>query len=642
MRKTAGFLHKIKTVYVDIGHKFFKHTNIKKIGVNDQLDFDKKLVYSLSRSRIPNLKQLGYLTKFLSARELLVFRIAWAAVILNLIYLGSNFYFKHLQINPLEGGEYKEAMVGNAKHVNPIYSSVNDVDSDLSSLIFSSLFKRDKDGRLANDLAVKYEIADSGKSYIVEIRKDIKWQNGDPLSAEDIMFTFGAIKAKEYKSPLRQSFTGVEIEKVDDYKVKFLLSQSYAAFRELLTFGILPQGVWSAVSPDTALLADLNLKPIGSGPYKFKSLVKDKSGNLRTYNLTVNSEYYGKKPYITDLSFIFYTSYEEAVQALNNNTVNGISYLSRDYMNDLISQNSLNFNRIDIPQITAVFFNEADNAVLGDKDVRQALDYAADGDGLVQKLGSEYYQRAYGPIYKNNFAYKPDFKKYNNDLPAAFKLLSKAGWATTTISKQDVAIAERDKASKIAATKVNAEKVISMGEGNWLKKSGKFFTLKLTTIDRTENSQVAELLKANWEKLGVKVSIDLVPIAQIKADVLDPRSFEALIYGLTLSPDPDPYVFWHSSQIEKGLNISGFNSKQADKLLEQARLAIDENKRKEMYFKFQDILADEVPAIFLYESRYAYIQEKKVKGFDVRTIYYPYNRFSNISEWYVKTGKKIK
>jgi peptide/nickel transport system substrate-binding protein len=641
-KHSVGFFQRIKTVCVYIWSKLFKRSLIKKIGINDQIDFDKKLVYSLSRSRIPSFKQLSYLTKFLSAKELLIFRLAWLIIIINLAYLGTNFYFQHLQISPLSGGEYKEAIIGSPKYVNPLYASVNDVDSDLCSLVYSSLFKRDKNGKLINDLAANYEIAEGGKNFIIEMRKDAKWHNGDALNAEDLMFTFGAIKAKEFKSPLRLSFNGVEIEKIDDYKVKFVLTQPYAAFLELLTFGILPQGVWSAISPDTALLAEINLKPIGSGPYQVSSLVKDKSGNIRSYSLKANENYYGQKPYITDLSFVFYTSYEEAIQALNNNEVNGISYLPREYKDDLISQNSLIFHRIDIPQITAIFFNQNENPALEAKGVRQALNLAVAADELIQKLGSEYYEPAYGPIYKNSFAYKTDLKKYNINLVQASKLLVSAGWTTATVTPEDVAKAEKDKASKVQTVKSKAEKIISMGVGNWLSSKGKYLTIKLTTIDRPENFHVVEHLKSQWEKLGVKTNIDLVPITQIKADVIDPRSFEALVYGLTLSPDPDPYVFWHSSQIEKGLNISGFNDKTADKLMERARQTMDEAKRKEMYYKFQDIIAEEVPAIFLYESKYTYIQEKKVKGFEINQIYYPYNRFDNVIEWYVKTGQKLK
>jgi peptide/nickel transport system substrate-binding protein len=180
-----------------------------------------------------------------------------------------------------------------------------------------------------------------------------------------------------------------------------------------------------------------------------------------------------------------------------------------------------------------------------------------------------------------------------------------------------------------------------MGKGTWLKNKNGYFNIKLTTVDRSENTQVVHKIKEYWEQLGVKVNPEIIPVSQIQSSVIKPKNFEALFYGITLGVDPDPYVFWHSSQAEKGLNLSGYESDDADKLLEDARHIVEENKRKELYFKFQDMIAQDVPAIFIYSTKYSYVQSKDIKGFDQRVIYYPSDRFSKIGEWYLKTGKKI-
>ena len=139
------------------------------------------------------------------------------------------------------------------------------------------------------------------------------------------------------------------------------MTEPYAGFLELLTFGILPQNLWFRVPANSASLAELNLKPIGSGPYKFKSLVKDKIGNIRSYHLVSNDEYYGAKPYVADLIFKFFVNTEEAVAALNENSIDGIGYLPFSFKEEIISQDSLNFYKLKQPQILGLFLNKKTN-----------------------------------------------------------------------------------------------------------------------------------------------------------------------------------------------------------------------------------------------------------------------------------------
>jgi ABC-type transport system substrate-binding protein len=256
----------------------FRHKkNVNDLGQRDRFDVNKKLVYSLSKSRIPNFGQLKYLGKFLSKNELLVMRVSAVMLVASLSFVSIKFYLGHREMVPVKGGEYVEAMVGSPRYINPLYASINDVDNDIAHLVYSSLFRHGKDGLLANDLVTSYEVSPEGKAYTLHIRPDAMWHNGHALRVDDVIFTFDAIKNAAYKSTLRQAFSGVEIERVDDNSVRFNLQQPYAPFLNLLTFGILPQDMWYQIPPDTASLADLNLKPIGTGPYKFKSLIRIKT-----------------------------------------------------------------------------------------------------------------------------------------------------------------------------------------------------------------------------------------------------------------------------------------------------------------------------------------------------------------------------
>ncbi|MCU0679429.1 MAG: peptide ABC transporter substrate-binding protein [Planctomycetes bacterium] len=617
------------------------------INGQQQKDLDKKLVYSLAKTRIPNWRQLRYLKKFLTARERLLLRASFSVIIISLILSGGNFYFTHREVVPVQSGQYIEALVGTPQYINPLYATVNDVDYDISQLIFSSLLKRGPKGDLTTDLAESYETGGDGKTYKFTIREGVLWHDGSPLTVDDIIFTFDTIKDKQYKSPLRASFTGVEIEKTGERSLQFLLTDPYAAFLDLLTFGIMPAGLWRQIPPDSASLAELNIKPVGSGPFKFDKLVKDKSGVIREYYLAVNQEYYGSVPFL-QIGFKFYPGFSEAVTALNKSDVNGISYLPAEFANDMATPKANNFHKLHLPQLTAIFFNQERQPALAEKTVRQALSAAINRQEIIDTIlvGDAY--NVDGPILPGSFAYNQEIARIGFDPTEAALKLEKAGWLLDEITAEELAQAQAEATEAVNAgaepvqSATTAAEIIGLGAGNWRKKDGQYLTLVLTTVERTENAAVAEAIKGYWEKIGVKTDVALITADRMQTETIKPRNFQALFYGLMLGADPDPYAFWHSSQArENGLNIANFTNKEVDQLLEDARLVSDAAMRQEKYKRFQEIIADESPAIFLYSPAFTYVQSKEVKGFTTETVYLPSDRFADISSWYVKTGKKL-
>lgn len=605
-------------------------------------DLDKKLVLSLSKSRIPKLKQLKYIKKYLSKSELWLLYGSIAMILFSAVCWGTYFYFTNLEIVPKKGGEYSEGLVGTPKYINPLYEKVSDVDNDISKLIFSSLFKRNKNGELAKDLVEGYQISDDRKVYSLKIRNDVKWHNGARLTANDIYFTFNAIKEPEYKSPLRASFTGVTIEMIDDYNFKFVLSNPYAAFLELLIFGIMPAEIWSFIQPEAANLAGLNLEPIGSGAYRYSGLIKEKKlGTIKEYKLIVNEDYYGQKPY-ADINFKFYATFADAVNALNNNEIDGLSYLPSELKENIITPKTFSFHNLYLPQMTVLFFNQEKNPVLADKALRQAMAYAIDKNFLINDLLDGGAYSVSGPILPNSFVYYNEQKEYDYNISEAKKLLDSIDWKIVEITEEMIEQANNDIKSEDEDVRAKAEKIIQAGSGAWLKKDENFLTVNLRTIDREEYQKITEEVKNYWEAIGIKVAVEIIPASQAQAMVIKPRDYELLFYGQTLGADPDPYSFWHSSQAnEHGFNIANFINKDVDKLLEDARLTSEISVRQENYQKFQEIIAEEVPAIFMYSPLYTYVQGNSVKGFDVKNIFTPSDRFNNINEWYLETEKKL-
>jgi peptide/nickel transport system substrate-binding protein len=148
------------------------------------------------------------------------------------------------------------------------------------------------------------------------------------------------------------------------------------------------------------------------------------------------------------------------------------------------------------------------------------------------------------------------------------------------------------------------------------------------------------MIKKSWEELGAKVTVKVYEFGDLSQNIIKTRKYDALLFGEIINKDLDLYAFWHSSQRNSpGLNVSMYVNSKADKILEDARTSFDEKARDTLYKSFEEIIKDDVPAIFLYSPEYLYMMSKEIKGYDMKTISSPSDRFSNIDKWYIKTDK---
>lgn len=569
-------------------------------------EMDKKLVFSLSKTRLPSWEQFQYIPKYLSPKERLIIRVILFVIIVCLIFLGVKFYQRHFTALPKKGGSYTEALVGQPKYVNPVLAQANDVDRDISHLIFSGLFEYNEKQELVPDLASSYTISDDKKTYTIVLKPNIKWHNGNALLVDDVLFTVELIHDSEYNSPLLSSLKGVGVEKVDEQTIKFTLKEPFAPFLSNLTFGILPAHLWQDTNPTNFALAEYNIKPIGSGPFKFKSLTKDKSGNVKSFTLERNNDYYGQKPYLDKINFKFYPDFTTALEAVNNKSVEGISFIPKDSKPTADKIKSLKKYYLPLPQYTAIFFNQK-NKLLKEKDVRLALAYAVDKKKiLAEALDNDGYI-VNAPILKGFLGYNPAIQGEEYNITKAKETLDKAGW--------------------------------KMPEGGSVRKKGEAeLKFSMTTVDRPEYTQTANILAEAWKSIGVSVELKIMNSQRVDKEVIKPRNYEAFLYGEIIGFDPDPLPFWHSSQaLAGGLNLSNYSNKEVDKLLEEARQTINSDERAKKYQDFQAIIGRDIPAIFLYSPNYLYGVDKKVKGIAVERITMPSDRFNGIEGWYIKT-----
>lgn len=578
--------------------KLAKHQNL-----------DKKIVANLSEKKIPSWKQFKRLPMSLSPSESLLLKILSGLVLISLAILLYVNYFQKLVDVPKNGGEFTEGLIGSPLYVNPILSQgYADADMDLSRLIFSGLLKYDENLQAVPDLAEKYEISSDQKTYTFHLKKNAKWHDGEKVTANDVIFTITSIQNPDFKSPLWRSFAGVGVEKVDDYTVKFTLKEPYAAFLDLLTVGLLPQHLWYDIPPINARLAVYNQKPIGSGPYKFKSLIKEKSGMIKAYTLEKNKDYYDKTPYIDKITFKFYPDYENAIGALTNKEVESLNFLPKEYLKKFTNKRELNLYEFGLSQYTAIFFNKKNNTLLDNKVIRQALALAIDKNKIIDDVLQNQGQTIDGPILPGFLGYNTDIKKYDYDPKKALEILAADGWTPA---------------------------------GEVLKKKNQELKITLTTVEQDEYIKVANMIKDFWNVIGVNVDLQIISPDKIESDVITPRNYQALIYGEIIGYDPDLFPFWHSSQrLAPGANLANYANKKVDQLLEEARVTSDNKARDQKYQEMQNILIDDLPAIFLYSPTYTYPVTKDIKGISIQRIATPSDRFINIENWFIKTKKK--
>jgi len=575
--------------------------------------------------RVPNAAQMRYFTRLLGQRERLAFFLAIFVLIIGGGILGGRWYYRATEVVPVRGGSYTEGIVGLPQYINPILAPLSDVDSDIAKLIFSTLFKYDDTQQLQSDLVTNYVLSDDQLTYTFFLRSNVVWQDGEKLTANDVLFTIAAIQDPQYQSPLLSSLQGVEATKLDDFSFSLKLPEQYAPFLTTLTFGILPEHLWYNVPPQNIALAELNIKPIGSGQFRFDSLTKDKSGTIKSFKVVRNNTYYGDKPYLNDVTFVFYPDTTTALQALEGKKIEGLSFIPVDAKEAVAKKNrDIRFDALRIPQYTALFFNQKQSSVLTSQKVRIALATAIDRSSLISAVLNGQGEAIYTPILPGYLGHNPAVDTHPFSLDEAIGFLEEDGWNYPEGVSAD--------------QEVTADSPFIPRE-----KNGKKLEFTIATVDVPEYTDVLAELQSNWQKIGVRIQTDIRGPEDIQQLVIKKRDYDAILFGEIVGSDPDPYGFWHSSQQDyPGLGLAIFRDREVDRLLEDARKTSNVDDRRLMYLHFQNNLATDLPAIFLYNSFYTYGIHKKIQGVNAQQyITVPADRFSGIAHWYVHTKRQL-
>src|SRR3989344_2642734 len=502
------------------------------------------------------------------------------------------------------GGSITEGMVGSPRFINPLLA-LSDVDRDLARIIYAGLMKPGPNGELIPQLAERYEVSENGLLYTFFLKEDLRWHDNEPLTTEDVAFTIKLAQNPLLRSSKFANWEGVEVEVINPHEIRFHLKRPFAPFLSSTTLGIMPKHIWENIASDAFPLSNYNIEPVGSGPFFVDEVTRNPAGTITSYTLKRFKKYRPKSAFLDAFYIKFFATEKELALALQSGTVETAS-VETTYLD-----NGNKLMEINMPRVFGVFFNQDVYEPFSDTALRTALTKATDRNRIIQEARGGYARASSLPIPPGTFAHASTLEDTARDLDGARAILEKADFKDS-----------------------DSDGIIEKIKGK--EKTKISFTL--ATVQAPELIKVGELLKNMWRDIEVDVELRVFEKGDFEQDIIRPRAYDALLYGLVMGSDVDPFGFWHASQIKHpGSNIARYASTKVDKLLENAHATTDREKREELDKFFQEEITKDKPAIFLYSPSFIYAVPEYLSGVDVKFIAFPQERFSSVESWYTDT-----
>lgn len=500
---------------------------------------------------------------------------------------------------PAQGGTVTEGILGSPRFVNPLLA-LSDADRDLVALTYAGLMGVDGSGTLIPVLAKNYSISPDGKTYTFTLRSGTKFSDGTPVTANDVVYTVTKAKDPALKSPEQAAWTGITVSAPDSRTVVFTLSTPYAPFLENTTLGILPAHLWQNVSNEEFPFSNLMTNPVGAGPFKVTNVRRDASGIITGYDIAAFPDYALGRPYLDGMHFTFFSRVEDLQSALANgsvqaaHSVSGKTALTAPYA-----------------EVFGIFFNGDQNPVFTHSEVRKALSLAIDRTALTENILGGYATPLMGPVPPGSGITETPVPASENRIAEADTILTQGGW------------------------------VYDSSAHLWKNaKAKQTLTVTIRTSNVPELKAVAAAVQADWRKLGVPTDIELYEPGDLNQNVIRPRKYDALLFGMVVGRDRDLFAFWDSSERnDPGLNIALYANKTVDQLLETARMESDVEKRTVALQKVEDAIAADYPAAFLYAPNFLYTVPTNLKGVTLPQIATPSDRYASVADWYEATAR---
>ncbi len=504
---------------------------------------------------------------------------------------------RSIDTSPAYGDTIIVGSIGEPSILIPMLAS-DSASHEVAGLIFNGLIKFNKDLSITGDLAKSWEVSKDGLTITFHLRHDVKWQDGVPFTSADVMFGYRTIIEPRTPTAYKEDYLQVkEATAPDPYTFRVMYEKPFAP--ALTSWGdlvVLPEHI---LKGKDITKTPFGRKPIGTGPFRF---VEWKAGDRVI--LEANPDYFEGRPYLD--RYVYKIIPDQAAMFLEAQALN-IDWIGLTPLQFKRQTNTpffmKNFRKYRYPTFAYTYlgFNLKDPR-FADKRVRKAIAYGIDKEEILEGVLFGLGSIATGPYVPNTWPYNPNVKRYRYDPERARRLLKEAGWRDTD------------------------------GDGI-LDKDGRPFEFTiLTNQGNSSRIKTATIIQWRLRKIGIKVKIRTVEWATFINEFVDKRRFEAIILGWSIGLDPDQYDIWHSSKTgEKEFNFVSYKNPEVDQLLEKGRRTFDIEERKRYYFRMQEILADDLPYVFLYVPDALTMVSSRFYGIEPAPIGIGYN----LHKWYV-------
>lgn len=471
---------------------------------------------------------------------------------------------------------------GEPSYLNPILA--RDVpSSEVIGMVFNGLLKVNSKLELVPDLAQRYTVSADGRVYTFFLRKDVKFHDGHPFSASDVIFTFSKILDPRTNTVRRSDFViegkPIQFRALDPYTIQAILPKPFAPFLVHMTTGILPSHILYNQDINTTRF---NRQPLGTGPFIFD---KWKSGDYVL--LKRNPNYFGTKPKLAKIILRIIPDQNTALLALQKGEIDETNIQAKD-VEKLEKHPLFRIYHFQTLQYNFLGFN-LKKPLFSDSRVREAIAHAINKPAIVKGVLKGYGKVADLPSSPVSWAYPPDdqIKKFDFNPAKSRQLLKEAG-------------------------------LLWNGKLKRFEQKGKpvEFTM-ITNKGNAEREKVAQMMQQFLADVGIKMNIQVMEwssFVKVLNDPKDPKAFDAIMLAWQLGIDPDALSVWHTQEYPKGFNLIGYSNPEVDTLLQQGREATSNASRKEVYASLFTKIAADSPYVFLYYPESVVGINKRVKG----------------------------
>jgi peptide/nickel transport system substrate-binding protein len=522
--------------------------------------------------------------------------------------------------SPLAGGSYREALVGAPQNAIPLLNDplADPVGRDLGALLFNGLVRIGADGRVEPDLAETIEVDQSGTAYTFHLRRGVRWHDGAPFSADDVIFTLRSLQILDSpgEPAVARAWQAVLVDRIDDFTVRCTLPEPLAAFLSNARLPILPAHLLAGVTP-SQWASVYGQKLVGTGPFALTALREDGA------QLQANPSYFGGRPYLDSVELRFMATPEAALGALARGDVSAYgeraSIGQAGVAQGLAAANlpgSIVRNAMPLDEYAVLSFN-LHSPPLDNQALRQALARGLNKEAMIEGPLSGLAQPVDSPILPGSLAYSPDARWYPPDSAAAARLLGELGY--------------------------------DPGVDGVRQRDGQRLALSLIVDSEPRRLAAANEIARQWGDLGVQVTVEQVESTELQRRLASHTFTLAVHSWARLGPDPDPYSLWHSSQAAAGLNYAGLRDDEIDRLLMAARGESDLANRNADYAAFQQRWIDLAPSIALYQPLYLFATDQHLNGVgpaDAQSsisqlLFGSDDRYRSVSRWFINSYREI-